>query len=129
MRLSYLTKNPEWENHKTIRCKQKVFLEKLAEELYVNNIKSRAIQFGNGKTTFQKHVVNAIENTGRRIQKETQRPSASHKRGKDVTFAKTISLLSNVKHVIDLFVKFIPIVKMTNKRIIFLYSAFYCPIL
>lgn len=84
----------------------------------MNNIESRATQFENGETTFQKYVVNTIDSIGRKIQKETQRPSTSRKRGRCYIF-------TDKGNKFTIKCKFIPIVKITNKKIVFLYS-FHC---
>ncbi|XP_053994901.1 uncharacterized protein LOC128885109 [Hylaeus volcanicus] len=66
----WVTKHPTWECHRSIKKRRVIFLEKLANELYARNIDRRATDFENRNIVVPRHVVNAIESTGRKLKRK-----------------------------------------------------------
>ncbi|XP_017882546.1 uncharacterized protein LOC108626410 [Ceratina calcarata] len=65
------TKNPNWKPKTSLKIKRKLFIEKLAESLTLKNINSRATEFEHCRVFLHKHIINAIEATGRTVIKKT----------------------------------------------------------
>ncbi|XP_043257548.1 piggyBac transposable element-derived protein 4-like [Colletes gigas] len=66
----WVTKNPAWESHVSMKKRREMFLEKLGNELYARNIERRATDFENRNIIVPRHVVNAIESTGRKLKRK-----------------------------------------------------------
>lgn len=66
----WVTKNPSWESHMSMKKRREIFLEKLGNELYARNIERRATDFENRNLIVPRHVVNAIESTGRKLKRK-----------------------------------------------------------
>ena len=72
------TKHPDWEKQTSMQCKRKIFLETLAVQLVSENIDRRAVEIESRSTTIiHKHVVNAIEATGRKIDRKGNQPETT----------------------------------------------------
>lgn len=62
-------KNPDWATG-NIKSRRKQFIENLSEQLVAANIDSRARAFETNAVVFSRHIVDAIESTGRKINKQ-----------------------------------------------------------
>ncbi|CAK9834292.1 PiggyBac transposable element-derived protein 4 [Anthophora retusa] len=63
----WMTKYPTWGGTNSVKNKRKLFLQELAKNLTTKNIDARASAIENQEIRYHKHVVNAIEVTGRKL--------------------------------------------------------------